>query len=282
MAEKNGPLEGSTKRSRPTSSNSSSSSVSTISTNLSRSPLSSSKLPEAQKGTAPSDLARPGKRRRRSTTSSSTYSSNSSVHWRRGDRSRDDDRNIRRRRSSVSPDVRGRDRSQDKLINKGGFDDRNQRRNYKSSSSSYSSDTSFEKKSRSRIQDNGGKKTRFRSSISPDSRGRDRNFFSKRSNRRTRSRSHSRDRSRVARNRRSMTPGAARQISKSSEFSMSKDPGSQSFDDDNDRYRTRFKNSERDGNRASRSVKFPKHQPKERSLSPFSKRLALTQAMNIG
>lgn len=274
-------LDGSRKRSRAVSSNSSSSSISTISTNLSRSPLPL-KFTEAKHETTNSSHAGLGKRRRRSTSSSMTYTSESSVEKRRPDRSSNGGRNTRRRRSSMSPNIRGRDRSQDRTVNKGRIDDQKRRQNSRSSSISCSSDTSFETNRRRRTRDNQDHRENFRSSISPDSRGRDRNYFGKRSNRRTRSRSYSRDRSRVARNRHSMTPGAPpRQIKRHSELSPAKTRGSWSFND-NDRYGSSIRGSGRDNSRAPRSAKFSERPPKERSLSPFSKRLALTQAMNIG
>ena len=56
-----------------------------------------------------------------------------------------------------------------------------------------------------------------------------------------------------------------------------------SYEDDHDRYggSSRFRDeSFHKQNRASKD--HPRPQRKERSLSPFSKRLALTQAMNMG
>ena len=77
-----------------------------------------------------------------------------------------------------------------------------------------------------------------------------------------------------------MTPGArSRQTSRHSEFSSAKTRGSRSFND-NDRYGSSLRRSGQNDSRASRFAKSSQQSPNERSLSPFSKRLALTQAMN--
>lgn len=271
-------LDGPRKDSRSISP-SSSSSVSTISTNLSRSPSPSHEFPKT-KHQPISIHAGLGKRRRRSTASSMTDTSESSVERLQPNRSSNGDRNTRRRRSSISPDIRGRGRSHQREIKKGRIHRSNWRQSSKSSSS-YSSDQSLETK-RSPDHDYHGYNTRFRSSISPVSQVRDKNFFGKRSNRRTRSRSYSRDRSRVARNRHSMTPAASpRRTSVLTEFSSMKSRGSR-ICTDSDHHGSIFKTFDRENSQASRSRQFSRQTPKERSLSPFSRRLALTQAMNIG
>lgn len=208
-----------------------------------------------------------------------TDTSESSAERLQRNRSSNGDRNTRRRRSSISPDIRGRGRSHQREIMKGQGNRNNWRQSSKSSSSY--SDRSLERK-RSPDQDYHKHNTRFRSSISPVSQARDKNFFGKRSNRRTRSRSYSRDRSRVARNRHSMTPAASpRQASMHNEFSSMKSRGSR-LCADSDRHGSIFKSSNRENSQASRSGQFARQTPRERSLSPFSRRLALTQAMNIG
>ncbi|QKX56139.1 uncharacterized protein TRUGW13939_03239 [Talaromyces rugulosus] len=89
---------------------------------------------------------------------------------------------------------------------------------------------------------------RKRQASSPDERGRQRGS-PVRGSRKGRSPSQSRERSRIARERRSMTPDAVR----------SHDVG-----------------------RRPKPQNEPVQRRRERSLSPFSKRLALTQAMNMG
>ncbi|MCJ1427059.1 hypothetical protein MMC29_004962 [Sticta canariensis] len=256
------------KRSRSISSYSSTS-VSTISTNLSRSPHPSAKDNKPKLGGLPLDSAETRKRRRSSTRSSMSYSSNSSVDKERREHFRDAGRNIRRRRASTSPDHRGRDRNQSSV-----------------SSSSHTSESSFGRRRRDRSINGDFKTSRRRSSISPDPRGRDVNFYGKRSNRRTRSRSYSRDRSSVARNRQSMTPAApprwdrGQRTPRHSE-DLARDRGPR-YSNDNDRYGSSFRGSDQDNPRTARPIRRSQPESKARSLSPFSKRLALTQAMNMG
>ncbi len=261
----------------------SSTSVSTISTNLSRSPRSSTKDTKLQsRGLPLSSTENRGnqKRRRSSTRSSMSYTTCSSFSKQGRNHSRELGRNIRRRRASRSPNSRGRDRNHSRRRPEkkmGGSYKR--RRDSVSSSSSHSSASSFERKRRDRSRDENFPTGHHHSSISPDSRGRDRNFYGKRSNRRSRSHSYSRDRSQVARNRQSMTPGAppqwngGRNTPKISD-ALTRDRG---YRNDNDRYGGSFRGSNR-GNPGTAHFSQPRR--KERSLSPFSKRVALTQAMN--
>lgn len=101
---------------------------------------------------------------------------------------------------------------------------------------------------------------RKRRDSSPKQRGRSRDS-SMRGSWRARSQSESRERSRIARGRRSMTPSSAREVTMTRH--------QQEYD-------------ARRGQPASgRQDRFIPP-PRERSLSPFSKRLALTQAMNMG
>lgn len=171
--------------------------------------------------------------------------------------------------------------------------DRKRRRRSRSSSLSYSSDSSFEKKDRRRTEEVDRNTRRRRSSISPEMRGRDIDYASKR---RTRSRSKGRDKSEAARKRNSMTPAAhpdgershAPQQHRSSRDQASMRNRSQRYSNDNDRYGSSFRNQgqptrdQRPPTRDEPSRQGPPFQRKERSLSPFSKRLALTQAMNMG
>lgn len=105
--------------------------------------------------------------------------------------------------------------------------------------------------------------------ISPECRGRS-NSQRRRRRSRTRSRSHGMERSRIARERYSMTP--------------------QREEPERGRCRGSTKQGEGDinssqANRQDRGMTGIRPEPlvrKERSLSPYSKRLALTQAMNLG
>ena len=117
----------------------------------------------------------------------------------------------------------------------------------------------------------GGKgKRRRHASRSPGDRGRGRDNYDKKASRATHSPTGSRDRSRTARYRKSMTPGL----------------GPYADEREND-YRSDRKPISYDGGRTSRgneSRRLSENQPppRQRSLSPFSKRAALTREMNFG
>lgn len=266
----------------------SSSSVSTVSTDLSRSRRPSikdrqPKLRELPLSSIQNRENRGNPKRRRSSTRSSMSSSSSGSSFSKQcrNRSREPRRNIRRRRASRSPGSRGRNRHDSRrasinLIGSG----RKLRQNSSYSFSSSSPDSSFERRPRvgSRIE----KVSPGRhSSVSPDPRGRDRNFQGKRSNRRSRSHSYSRDRSQVARNRQSMTPSAPLQWNGGPKIRKSSDANTRHrrYSNDNDRYGGSLRGA---GRGIPRTSHFPQPRKKERSLSPFSKRVALTQAMNTG
>ncbi|KAL4868142.1 zinc knuckle-domain-containing protein [Aspergillus spectabilis] len=136
------------------------------------------------------------------------------------------------------------------------------KRRHSDASSSYSvSSHSSREKSRTRSRERNIRRRRRESS--PKERGRPRDV-SPDGDRRDRSRSYSMDKDRVARGRRSTTPQEnVPQRKYIGRTSPKKQPSSTS----NDRRRD-------EQNRAR-----PR---RERSLSPYSKRLALTQAMNIG
>lgn len=171
--------------------------------------------------------------------------------------------------------------------------DRKRRRRSRSSSLSHTSESSFEKKDRRRTEESDRNTRRRRSSVSPEMRGRDVDYARKR---RTRSRSSRRDRSQAARNRNSMTPAPPPNSDKahaSEQYRSSRDEASmrhrgQRYSNDNDRYGSSFRNQgqptrhNRLPTRDEPSDQNPPFTRKERSLSPFSKRLALTQAMNMG
>lgn len=262
----------------------SSSSVLTVSTDISRSrrPLVKDRKPKLRELPLSSIRNRENrgnpKRRRSSTRSSMSYSSEGSFRKHCRNLSRESRRNIRRRRASRSPGSRGRNRhdSRRALIN---ATDRARklRQDSSYSSSPVSPDSSSERRPRdgSRIEKFSSGR---HSSVSPDPRGRDQNFQGKRSNRRSRSHSYSRDRSQVARNRQSMTPSAPPQRNGGSYIRKLSDANTrnrrQTYSNDNDRYGSSLK--------GPRTSHFSQSRKKERSLSPFSKRVALTQAMNTG
>ena len=267
-------MDGSRKRSR--SNSSSSNSVSTISTNLSRS--SSPKI-GALRHTGQSQVfsnLEVDRKRRRSRSSSISYTSDSSHGRQRERRPRETGRDGY---DSKEPSARNPGR-------KSGSE-RRQREHPRSRSISYDSNSSTNKR---RKRPSGGetlRKRRRHSSRSPVDRGRDREFNRNRGSRRTRSPSDSRDRSEVIRNRKSMTPGLSA-IQSSRQDNRSQWPEHhpnvdrrQSYSNDNDRYGSSARNRN-EGIRGSKAPANPLPPRKERSLSPFSKRLKLTQAMNMG
>ncbi len=267
-------MNGSRKRTRSTSSYSSNS-VSTISTNLSRS--SSPKL-AGLRHTGQSQVfsnLEVDRKRRRSRSSSISYTSDSSHGRKRKDNLRETGGDGYDRHGPGEQDA-GRPLGSE----------RRQREHTRSRSMSYGSQSSMDRRKKSSHSENRGKRRRH-SSRSPVDRGRDRALNSNRGSRRTRSPSESRDRSEVIRNRKSMTPGLpARQNSRQDENSRWPEhhpnvDRRQSYSNDNDRYGS----SARDRNETIRGTRPPPNalpQRKERSLSPFSKRLKITQAMNMG
>ncbi|MCJ1313261.1 hypothetical protein MMC25_006938 [Agyrium rufum] len=224
----------------------SSTSVSTISTSISRSPSpkrSRRSLPDPPPATTRKDPAKDRGHRKRprspsisSSRSYSSYSSSASEHGApQGSRGRAsaENRSTRRRRSSVSPGLRGRER---------------------------------------------GNHTRE-----------------------SRSRTDSMDRSRIARHRNSMTPdvrprhgsGAGSIPDHRAELRDRESFGNnRRYSNDGHRYGAGARDQEPGGSRFTKRAEASggsppsRNQPppirKERSLSPFSKRLALTQAMNLG
>ncbi|KAI9864775.1 MAG: hypothetical protein M1830_006074, partial [Pleopsidium flavum] len=163
---------------------------------------------------------------------------------------------------------------------------RKRRRESISPSLSYSTESSIPERKDTR---DGGKdrNTRRRhSSISPDERGRHQHAGARRGSRRETSRSM--DRSQIARHRRSMTPVTRGKDGRGQGGASSKLQGRNAVVNDSrrnsnidDRYGSNQKDQGRlPGHRTQDSA--PSLPRKERSLSPFSKRLALTQAMNMG
>ena len=208
-----------------------------------------------------------------------SLTSESSHGEKRNDRFQVQGHKASRWKSSVSPVVKGRRRSPDPLGDRG----RRREEYSRSRSTSYTSESSFERRRRRDSHREDRSKRRRRSSRSPNDRGRDRESFGTRGSRRTRSPSDSRDRSQLNKHRKSMTPGLpSRQIDgprrreHRSSFTASDD-----YSKDNDRYG----GSARDRTENVRPIRPPPNATpfsRERSLSPFSKRLALTQAMNMG
>ena len=163
-----------------------------------------------------------------------------------------------------------------------GYRPSDRKRSRSASSLSSYSDSSRERQKSSYIKDDDRNVRRRRSSISPDDRGRDRHYFRNHEDRRERSGSFSREKSMMARNRNSMTP------SLNGAHQRHGDVG----------------NGNRIGEQASRPSEISRHKEnnhcpptktmsgqeiddgrplqrlrplRERSLSPYSKRLALTQ-----
>jgi hypothetical protein len=172
---------------------------------------------------------------------------------------------------SVSPKRPRRD--QDEYMTSQGEDlyvrspSRDRKRRHRSSSSlSYSSSD----RSSQRKDQGGDHRRRRRRTVSPELRGRPNS--QRRGSRRSRSRSESFDKSRVARERRSMTPHVVdREQRKRDQVGSRLDH----------RGLGRREGGRSNGN--SNPQRPPASHPvrKERSLSPYSRRLALTQSMNM-
>lgn len=150
---------------------------------------------------------------------------------------------------------------------------RKRRRSVSSSEDSYTSGSSHDRRRAQPVHQDDRVTRRRRSSISPDNRGRDRDPHHSNGGRR----SNSVDKSRIARDRRSLTPDPRDQPSTRDQ---PRPNGRRRYTNDDERYG----GSIRDAGRNADNAPLRK-QPtvrKERSLSPFSRRLALTQAMNLG
>lgn len=267
-------MNGSRKRSR--SSSTSSNSVSTISTNLSRSPSPNiAGLHHTGQSQVFSNLE-VDRKRRRSRSSSTSYTSSSSHSRRRQGRSRE-----------LGVDEYDGNELSERVARRPRGHERRQRERTRSRSISYDSNSSIDRRAKKSSHSETRRKRRRHSSRSPVDRGRDRDFNSNRGSRRTRSPSESRNRSKVIRNRKSMTPGlpAIQSLRQDNRPQWSEHHSNvdrrQSFLNDNDRYGSSARDRMEDitGRRAPLNS-VP--QRKERSLSPFSKRLKLTQAMNMG
>ena len=160
---------------------------------------------------------------------------------------------------------------------------RKRRRDSSSSDRSYSTTDSSYDRRRPKEKENDRNTRRRRSSVSPEYRGRERDQDDRRSYRSVRSRSNSMDRSKVARHRTSMTPDTRNNHDRSNGRPQERPPlrtSGRRYTNDDDRYGSSYRDEGHDNGNETPA----KHPPprKERSLSPFSKRLALTQAMNMG
>ncbi|KAL8823172.1 MAG: hypothetical protein Q9191_006108 [Dirinaria sp. TL-2023a] len=268
------------KRSRSVST-SSSTSVSTISTNLSRSPSPRRSLPATTMRDRHSHNGlRDSKaypRRSSSSSSAKSYTSSSSLGRRRGYPSQDQVKGIERQ--ELPQPVKNFETDFTHRANL------KRRRSSQSSSRSYSSNSSTDWRRRRPSREGDRNTRRRRSSISPDRRGRDRSIPGMRHRRRSQTRS--RDRSQIARNRQSMTPASPQHrglgIGRASQWKarhQSREAGPAAEYDDTKSHWTAASDSR--GKGTSHSSRRSPPTRKDRSLSPFSKRLALTQAMNMG
>ena len=151
------------------------------------------------------------------------------------------------------------------------------RRSSSISEASYSSEDSYKRRGKLWATEDDRNTRRRRSSVSPDNRGRDSKLPERR--RPPRSRSDSMDRDKIARHRHSLTPER-------------RSLGNRRNGRDHDRSRRPADSARYGGTKhppyghERRENDPPIHSRappprKERSLSPFSKRLALTQAMNM-
>ena len=263
-ADDDGDFKSSRKRSRSISSYSSSS-VSTISTNLSRSssPRRASETHTGQSQMLSGLYVNRKMRRSRSASIPSTESSH-------------EDNRRKHAQDFSNYDHKGRGRSV-----RGA--DRTNRHRPNLRSVPYASDSSSDNKRKRQPQEVNRSKRRRRASRSPIDRGRDRDVFGKRATRRTWSRSESRDRSEVVRNRKSITPRVAR-IDDGLILPNHRPPidHGDNYSRDNDRYgrSARFRDENIKGGWQQSDV-HARNSRIQRSLSPFSKRLALTQVMNM-
>ena len=265
-------MNGSRKRSRSTSSDSSDS-FSTISTDLSR---SSSPQIAGLRHTGQSQVfsnLEVDRKRGRSRSPYISSTSDSSHGRRRQDRPR-----------KTGSDGYDREEPIERVARRPVDLQYRRRERTRSTSLSDYSHSSKEKGRKRSLHVETRRKRRRHSSRSPVDRGRDRDYNGNRGSRRTRTPSESRDRDEVIRNRKSMTPNVpARQSSRQDSRSQWEEHHPnvdrlQSYSDDNDRYGS----SARVRNEATRPPPNSLPPRKERSLSPFSKRLKLTQAMNMG
>ena len=260
------------------------SSFSTISTNKSRS-LSPEMGGRGYTGQSQSmsGLKMTGKRRR-SPSRSMSYSSDPDIK-------REPSRSRIPIHRQPSPNAADRPRSE-ALLERNGNRKHSPSRRRRSRSAAHSSSSSYDEPPRRRSRNGdrkagggGDGKRRRRATRSPEDRGRERDSDGpRRSSRRTYSPSESRDRSEVTRHRKSMTPGFPSKVEGAARPDALYGRRTTSYEEDHDRYggSSRMGQDESFHKQHRPSENRPPPQRKERSLSPFSKRLALTQAMNMG
>ncbi|KAL9602267.1 MAG: hypothetical protein Q9219_001992 [cf. Caloplaca sp. 3 TL-2023] len=254
-------------------------SVSTISTTMSRAPSRERDMhPISVRSRGTRKSSRDGGRRVLRERSMS-YTSNSSSSQSRTRALRAKDRNPRLRKPVHSPKLGDRGRSSNRRPSNAVSSSSRKRRRSRSSSMSYMSDSSYAGRQSTGVLGENRRTRARRSSTSPDFRGRDRRSRAPQSNR---SRSNSMDRSRIARERRSMTPERAsrRYGDREARLRPGVEGGQSRFLNGESHYKSTSRGKEHELYRAAkpRPVSPPR---RERSLSPFSKRLALTQAMNM-
>ncbi|KAL9586018.1 MAG: hypothetical protein Q9212_001163 [Teloschistes hypoglaucus] len=256
----------------------SSDSVSTISTNMSRSP-SPTRMTK-QRTTGPQTKTRNTRHAEitSSRASSVSYSSTSSGEKGRPRGPSGRPLNQTLEETSLSHQEHGTSRSGDRV--RANIDSEPTRKRRRS----HASESSSSDKRRSVPREDNARHTRpRRSKVSPDSRGRDRWSGTRRTDRRARSRGNSVDRSRVARERRSMTPGRASGWESNAAVKPKHDTarGQGRYSTKDDHHRGSYRDKKEEDVRVSKPRQVPNPR-RERSLSPFSKRLAITQAMNMG
>ena len=261
----------------------SSTSVSTISTTRSRSPSPRRRIPARtmQQHHSRSGLqdSKPHTNRRSSSISAKSYTSTSSLGRERESSSHYETKGIGRQPLPNSSKARENRLGTAHGTNIPGRVTLKRRRSSQSSPRSYSSTSSTERRRRHRSRDGDRNTRRRHSSISPDRRGRDRSIPALRHKRRTQSRS--RDRSWIARNRQSMTPASPHTRESMNGRAYQSGPRGQPREPDSAAQVNDRKSDWRAGNNNGNGISRPPYR-KDRSLSPFSKRLALTQAMNMG
>jgi hypothetical protein len=265
--------------SRSTSS-SSSASVATISTSASRSPrIGRETQPNTDRRlSSKAQMETPERKRRRSISSDGSFPSDLEPDRRGPDMA--SNRNTRRKISEHSPLMRGRRRSR--------TDSRSRHTSYSSSNRSLERirpGRGSERKPRLETDNTTGSYKTV-----PDSRSMRRDNPDPNS-RRQNLRDGSSTPSRKSRQKRTWSPDVEENERKTTNSNSMKRPRDRSFSSDNlgrrysdveERYGTSVQINERFGARVPQDRKPVRAPPRERSLSPFSKRLALTHAMNTG
>ena len=248
----------------------SSTSVSSISTNMSRSP-SPNRLRDHQYSPSRKPRKAMGHTKRTSRRSSMSDSSDSSNV---GNRARARIREDGMERSSRRPKSYDRVQRSGGHVHRSTFGSGRKRRRPEERSMSRSAESACSDRQRPNSTDEARRTRPRHAKASPDDRGRGNRWLGRKSG----SRNDSMDRSQIARDRRSMTPDMAfgrggHERAREGLGDVRQRNGSPL--DDKDCY----ERSSRNSGPGNRRPSFPR---KERSLSPFSKRLALTQAMNMG